>query len=141
MVAETKLTTGLIAGLSLYIIGQINVVTLVMFCLMFFDLLTGIMADIQTGKGLSKEKARKGLFEKFGYIILFMISILVQLVIEVGGLQLGIEITIPYIALLITTYIMGVELASIKSSLDEIGVQIPKWFSAIFEKFKKAGDE
>ena len=132
-----KATTGVIVGLFAYVVGQINFVVISLFIFIVIDFLTGILGSVARGEGYDKDKKTMGMIKKSGILILWFISVLVQLAIVSEGHKIGLEINTPFITLSMTFYLLGSETVSILGNLSDMGVKTPKWFRNLVESMKK----
>lgn len=132
-----KATSGVIVGLFAYIVGQINFVVISLFLFILIDFLTGILGSYAKGEKYSKHKKDMGIIKKAGILILWFISVIIQLAIVSEGHKIGIDINTPYITLTMTFYLLGSEAISILGNLSDMGVKSPKWFDKIVDSFKK----
>lgn len=131
-----KTVSGSIVGIFVYIIGSINMVTLVAFMFIMIDFLTGVLADFSNDKPFNRNTAEKGLFKKAAMIIFWFCAVLIEIVLREQGGVVGIAIQYPYISLIATFYMLGTELLSTLNNLSEMGFKVPKWFVGIANKLK-----
>ncbi|MDB4302086.1 phage holin family protein [bacterium] len=132
-----KATTGLIVGLLAYIVGQINFVTVSLFLFILIDFLTGVLGSKCRGEKYDKDKKTMGMIKKAGILILWFISVLIQLTIVSEGHKIGLDINTPFITLSMTFYLLGSETISILGNLSDMGVKTPVWFRNIVKAMKK----
>ena len=134
---KEKTVLGLILGLGSYIIGSITMVTIVFFAFMLIDFLTGVIGSKASGEKYDKKKAEQGVWKKLGYLIFWIMGVLVELVIHTQGASIGIDVSVPIVSLAVTFWLLGTEGLSILYNLDRMGVKgIPKWFVNYFDKMK-----
>ena len=126
-----KATSGVIVGLFAYVVGQINFVVLSLFLFILIDFGTGILGSKCRGEKYDKDKKTMGMIKKAGILILWFISVLIQLAIVSEGHKIGININTPFITLSMTFYLLGSETVSILGNLSDMGVKSPKWFKKI----------
>lgn len=136
-----KAVSGLIVGLITYVIGSINLVTIVFFVFMILDFATGTMADSRNGKPFSKDKAKKGIYEKMAMIIFWFSAVLIEVVLREQGSVIGLAMKHPIITIVASFYILGTELLSNLSNLGEMGFKVPRWFVSIGKKMIDNADK
>ena len=127
---------GLITGMLAYIIGKITMVTIVFFLLMGIDFFTGFLGSRAADEKYDPKKAEKGVYKKLGYLIFWVVAVLVELILKEQGASIGIEIGAPLISLVVTFWLIGTEGLSIMNNLHKMGVTVPSWFVKYFEKMK-----
>jgi len=132
---------GLCTGMLAYIIGKITMVTIVFFVFMAIDFLTGVLGSKAADENYDKHKAVKGVYKKMGYLIFWIVAIMIELVLKEQGAVIGIEINMPLISLVVTFWLLGTEGLSIMDNLNKMGVKVPKWFVSYFEKMQKIKDK
>ncbi len=136
-----KINSGLVVGLFAYIVGSINLVTIALLMFMLIDFLTGVLGAYRKGEGFTNQKAAYGIIKKTGIMILWFLSVVIQLVINTHGEGIGITFNTPYINLAMTFYLLGTETISILKNLSKMGVKTPKWFRRIAEGIKNSNEE
>lgn len=130
-----KASVGLLTGLLAYVIGQINMVTVVLFMFIVIDFGTGVLGSWYSGEKYNEEKASRGVIKKAGYIILWFMGVLLELVVRSQGEVIGITLNVPFISLAISFWLLGTEGLSILANLHKMGVKgIPEWFTKYFER-------
>ena len=132
-----KAASGLLVGLFVYIVGQINFVTVSLLIFMCIDFLTGVLGARSTGEKITKEKLTLGAIKKTGILILWFVSVIIQLVVMSEGSKIGITLTTPYINLVMTFYLLGSETICISKNLSEMGVKSPRWLHVLASNMKK----
>ena len=130
MVTE-KATSGLVVGLCMYVIGQVNFAVLALFLFMLIDFITGIFGAISQKEPITKDKLILGAIKKLAIALLWLVGVIAQLVIYSEGSKVGITVQAPFIALTMTFYLLGSETVSIIKNLGEMGVKAPKWFNKL----------
>ena len=133
---------GLLLGLGSYIIGHITMVTVVFFSFMMIDMVSGFLGSKVAGESYDPEKAWKGVAKKAGYLIFWLLGVLVEIIIAEQGASIGIEVSIPVVSLAVTFWLLGTEGMSILYNLDKMGVKgIPSWFTKYFDKMQQKTDQ
>lgn len=97
-----------------------TMITIIILALSFnlLDFITGFTKACKT-KSLSSTKMREGIFHKFGFILLYVLSILMQYANTM--LKLGFPINLLYI---VCTYVILTEIISIFENIGKINPQI-----------------
>ena len=132
---------GLLVGLGAYVIGRITMVTIVFFLFMGIDFLTGFLGSKANDEKYDQKKAEKGVYKKAGYLLFWILAVLVELVLKEQGAVIGITMKVPLVSLVVTFWLLGTEGLSIINNLYKMGVKVPKWFSSYFEKMQQIKDE
>lgn len=132
---------GLITGLVAYVIGRITMVTIVFFIFMGIDFFTGFVGSRAANEKYDPKKAEKGIYKKLGYLIFWIVAVLVELILKEQGSSIGIELGTPIISLVVSFYLIGTEGLSIMNNLHKMGVKVPKWFVSYFEKMQQIKNE
>ena len=134
---KEKSIIGLFLGVLAYLVGQITMVTIVFFVFILIDLITGVLGSVRNQEKYNKQKAIDGVIKKAGYLIFWVLGVLLQLILIEQGGALGITIPIPIITLVVTFWLLGTEGLSIINNLSRMGVKgIPKMFTDYFDKMK-----
>ena len=132
---------GLCTGLLAYMIGKITMVTIVFFVFMAIDFLTGFLGSKANDEKYDAKKAEKGVYKKAGYLLFWLLAVLVELVLKEQGSIIGITMSMPLISLVVTFWLLGTEGLSIINNLYKMGVKVPKWFSSYFEQMTKLKED
>jgi toxin secretion/phage lysis holin len=134
---------GLLTGLIAYVIGRITMVTIVFFLFMGIDFITGFLGSKASDEKYDPKKAEKGVYKKMGYLIFWVVAVLVELVLKEQGASIGIAMNIPLVSMVVTFWLLGTEGLSIMNNLHRMGIKVPKWFVSYFEKMQslKESDE
>jgi len=132
---------GLITGMIAYLIGRITMVTIVFFVFMGIDFITGFLGSKASDEKYNPKKAEKGVYKKMGYLIFWVVAVLVELVLKEQGASIGITMNMPLISLVVTFWLLGTEGLSIMNNLHKMGIKVPKWFISYFEKMKQLKTE
>ncbi len=132
---------GLLVGLGAYVVGKITMVTIVFFIFMLIDFLTGVLGSKANDEKYDKNKAEKGVLRKAGYVFFWLLAVLVELILKQQGSSIGIAMDIPLVTTAVTFWLLGTEGLSILNNLHKMGVKVPKWFVAYFDKMIKVKEE
>lgn len=104
---------------------------IVIFALIIFDIITGIIKALYNG-GIDSTKLRKGLFHKLSEIITVVGCGLMEFGVQY--IQLGVDIPILKA---VATYICVMELISIIENICEVNEPLRKLFSPYLSKLKE----
>lgn len=132
---------GLITGMVAYVIGRITMVTVVFFVLMGIDFFTGFIGSRAADEKYDPKKAEKGVYKKLGYLIFWIVAVLVELILKEQGSSIGIALDVPLISLVVSFWLIGTEGLSIMNNLHKMGVKVPSWFIKYFEKMKSIKED
>jgi toxin secretion/phage lysis holin len=137
-----KLWNGLFAtvgGLISVIAEQYAVLFIIMIIAMVFDVITGILASINDGTGLSSEKSKKGLVKKFAFIFMFGFGIVLDYFFPYVLSLIAIEL--PFnspLGMIIATYIVLTESISICENFYRIDKDsFPSWIAKMLSLAKE----
>jgi len=134
---KEKTALGLLIGLGTYLIGQITMVTIVFFVFILIDLVSGVIGSKASDEPFNRKKLELGVYKKMGYILFWIMGVMVQLVLLEQGKSIGIDVDIPIVSLTVTFWLLGTEGLSILNNLYKMGVKgIPKWFVNYFERMQ-----
>jgi len=107
---------GLLTGLVAYMIGRITMVTVVFFLFMAIDFLTGFLGSKANDEKYDAKKAEKGVYKKAGYLLFWVLAVLVELVLKEQGTVIGITMNFPLITMVVTFWLLGTEGLSITNN-------------------------
>lgn len=138
---KEKTIIGLCGGLIAYVIGSINLTTIILAIFMILDFITGTGAAIVRKEKYSKEKAIRGLWKKAATVILWGVAVLIEIVIKQEGAKAGIDINGAFITMAITFYLLGSEIWSVLTNLREMGAKAPEWLFKIAKSMRNAKGE
>jgi|LGOV01.1.fsa_nt_gb toxin secretion/phage lysis holin len=132
---------GILTGVIAYIIGRMTLVTIVLFLFMGIDFITGFLGSRAADEKYDAKKAEKGVYKKMGYLIFWIVAVLVELVLKEQGASIGIAMNMPLVTIVVTFWLLGTEGLSIVNNLHKMGVKVPKWFKSYFEKMKQIKED
>ena len=94
-----------------------------------FDIITGVIAAVYTGKGLNSKKARKGALKKATMFLALGFGIFLDYLIPMATAQIGFEVTSKLLfSSIIAFYIVFTECVSICENLFKCNPNaFPKW--------------
>jgi len=104
---KEKTALGLLIGLGTYLIGQITMVTIVFFVFILIDLVSGVIGSKASDEPFNRKKLELGVYKKMGYILFWIMGVMVQLVLLEQGKSIGIDVDIPIVSLTVTFWLLG----------------------------------
>lgn len=141
MTMPEKGITGIFVTMAAYVIGEFNIITMVMLIVIMSDFGTGSLRVWFNKENYSPDLAFKGVIKKFMYVFLWFLAVLMQLVIKDIGPSIGISITAPVITLIVTAWIIGTELSSIIDNLNKMGIKTHKIFGRLAKSLQEVDEK
>lgn len=133
-----KTVTALVIGLLSFIWGSITPLVVVFWLLILIDYLTGTLGSVKEGDEFTKTKVRDGLIKKAGYMIFWVMAVVVDYVIIYAGPDIGLTLSTPIATLIATCWLIGTEGTSIVQNLARMGViNLPDWLAKFFGAMTK----
>lgn len=137
----TKGIVGMLSVIWAFMINSIKPIFFILIALMIIDYLTGMGASYLEGKW-SSSKGFRGVIKKVASIVMVVVCILADYCIVYLGDSAGIKMgTLGIFTLLVTCWLLGVELISIIENLGRLGVDIPDFLRKGFELFKSTAEK
>lgn len=128
-----------IAAFAAYM-GALAVPVIVLMVMMILDYLSG-MAAAWVHNNLSSKIGAKGIVKKVGYMALIVVAMGVDYLIYSGIAAVNIDLGYNmWFGLLVAVWLIINELISILENLDQLGVPIPKFLTAVIQKLKINAD-
>lgn len=101
----------------------------ILLIMMILDYISGILSAIYNKK-LNSKVGFKGITQKFSYLVIVVLSLLIDKVINDNGT----------ISSLILYFLIGNDGISILENIGKTGVKLPKKLKEVFEQLKKEED-
>lgn len=145
IITASKGVVAMLSAIVSFVSESITPLFIILVMLMVIDYLSGLSAGALEG-ALSSKAGFKGIIKKASYIVLVVVCILADYSIVYLGANVGINISLNGIfTLIITCWLIGVELLSIIENLGRLGAPVPEFLKNAFKQFKdaaeKAGEE
>ena len=135
METSARLTAAAAGGLFFSWFGHAGEFAFFMLAVIILDYITGLAAG-RVNEGLNSKRARKGLFKKFGLLVLFCMGFLLDVVFAryvSNGFNFHLPFDLP-IGLIVSAWIIITEAISIVENLERLGVHVPKWLKKMLRK-------
>ena len=130
---ETKAFLGGIVLLLSYISQSIDEVFVILAVFIVLDYITGVLCGMLRDEGYNYRIAIKGIVKKLMYLVLIMVTILIEFLIGMftsdGGLSIRVEGTVTTA---MYVYLIGTEGLSIIQNLIILGIPVPEIMIKIF---------
>ncbi len=130
---ETKAFLGGVVLLLSYIAKAMDEIFLILAVFIVLDYATGILCGMLKNGGYNYKKGIRGIIKKLMYLVLILVTILLEYLIGMliadGGLSIRVEGTITTA---IYIYLIGTEGLSIIQNLIILGVPVPDFMIKIF---------
>jgi len=134
---ETRTFIGGLVLILSYVLQSIHEVFIILAIFMILDYITGVLCGLIKNGGFNYKKGIKGLIKKLMYIVLILVTILLEFLIkyftESAGVVLRIEgalVTAMYV------YLIGTEGLSIIQNLIILGIPVPPFMIRLFGLIK-----
>jgi phage-related holin len=132
-------TIATVGGFISVVAEQYAILFVIMISAMVFDVITGILASLNDGTGLSSDKSRKGIIKKFAFIFMFGFGILLDYAFPYVLSLIAIEL--PFnspLGMVIATYIVLTESISICENFYRIDKEsFPSWIAKMLSLAKE----
>ena len=130
---ETKTFLGALVVVVAYVSSSMHEVFVILAVFMALDYLTGIISGLVRNGGFSYKKGITGALKKLSYLVLILITILIEFIIKYltsdAGLHLPIENSIT---MAVYIYLIGTEGLSIIQNLIILGIPVPQFMIKLF---------
>lgn len=134
---ETKTFIGALVVIAAYISRSMHEVFVILAAFMILDYITGIICGLIKNGGFNYKKGIKGALKKLSYLVLILITILIEFLINHLTSNAGIYFHIGNsITLAVYIYLIGTEGLSIIQNLIVLGIPVPPFMIKLFGLIK-----
>lgn len=134
----TGLIATAIAAVSAYF-QQIAIPVVMLIAAMIADYITGMMRAWYT-KTLSSRVGLRGIVKKLAYLFAVAVGIVVDWVIQSAVIKTGLDISIYFVGLLLTVWLVLNECISILENLADLGTPVPGWLLKLIARLKHSAE-
>jgi len=130
---ETRTFIGGLVLILSHISQSMHEVFIVLAVFMILDYITGVLCGLLKNGGFDYKKGIKGLIKKLMYVVLILVTILLEFLIVFLAERAGIEIRVNgAIVTAIYVYLIGTEGLSIIQNLIILGIPVPSFIIKLF---------
>ena len=127
------------AALMTYL-AQIIIPIGVLCLVMLIDYITGVHAAYVKHE-LSSRTGILGILKKLSYLAMVAVACVIDYVVASVGSQVGVVVSIQFVALLVVFWLIINELISILENVDEIGGPVPPFVVRLLYRLKGAAED
>jgi len=130
---ETKTFIGSLVVIFAYISKSMDEVFVILAVFMVLDYITGLICGLTKDGGFNYKKGITGAIKKLSYLVLILITILIEFLINYMTSGAGIEIPVKNsVTLAVYIYLIGTEGLSIIQKLIILGIPVPQFMIKLF---------
>jgi len=130
---ETKTFIGSLVVIFAYISKSMDEVFVILAVFMVLDYITGLICGLTKDGGFNYKKGLTGAIKKLSYLVLILITILIEFLINYMTSGAGIEIPVKNsVTLAVYIYLIGTEGLSIIQNLIILGIPVPQFMIKLF---------
>ncbi|WP_252891041.1 phage holin family protein [Thermoclostridium stercorarium] len=130
---ETKTFLGSLVMVIAYVSNSMHEVFVILAAFMVLDYITGIICGLVKNNGFNYKKGIRGALKKLSYLILILVTILVEFLIKYLTENTGFDIKIENsITMAVYIYLIGTEGLSIIQNLIILGIPVPPFMIKLF---------
>lgn len=130
---ETKTFIGGLVVVTSYIAKSLDEVFIVWAAFMIIDYITGILCALFRNGGFSYKKAVRGIIKKLMFLVLILITILLEFLINFMTISAGLFLRVEgALTTAMYIYLIGTEGLSIIQNLIILGIPVPPFMIRLF---------
>lgn len=130
---ETKTFIGALIVVLLYISESMQELFVILAIFMVLDYITGIISGMIKNGGFNYKKGIIGAIKKLMYLVLILITIMLEFLIEYLAKNASVEIiNVNSITVAMYIYLIGTEGLSIIQNLIILGIPVPRFMTKLF---------
>lgn len=135
-----KLALAAAAAALMTYFAQIIIPVVILCLVMLIDYITGVHAAYVKHE-LSSRTGILGILKKLSYLAMVAVACVIDYVLSVAGSQVGLVISVQFVALLVIFWLIINELISILENVDEIGGPVPPFVVKLLYRLKVSTED
>lgn len=120
--------------------AQIVIPVMILCVVMFLDYITGVHAAYVKHE-LSSRTGIIGILKKLSYLAMVAVACVIDYVLAMAGAQMGVVVSVQFVALLVIFWLIVNELISILENVDEIGGPVPPFVVKLLYRLKVSAED
>lgn len=120
--------------------AQLIVPVMILCLVMLIDYITGVHAAYVKGE-LSSRTGILGILKKLSYLAMVAVACVIDYIVATAGAQVGVVVSVQFVALLVIFWLICNELISILENVDEIGGPVPPFVVKLLYRLKGSVEE
>ena len=135
-----KLTLAAAAAALMTYFSQILIPVMILCLVMLIDYITGVHAAYVKGE-LSSRIGIIGILKKLSYLAMVAVACVIDYILATVGAQVGVVVSVQFVALLVIFWLVINELISILENVDKIGGPVPPFVVRLLYRLKGSVEE